>query len=159
MGGGMIRKIKEARDAFLQAAKPIHDLMDEVLKRLGPEAAEVVYDRVGLYTGFLIFPEPRAGWQVLVDLEGNPVRKLPSPYWEQVEVQVDYAVDEDRPLAARFFLKYGDWDPLGSKAEAILLWEPEERRWGLLEARALFRGLEVKGEYLPKRFHELFLRR
>jgi len=155
----VIRKIKEARDAFLRTARPIHKLMKEVLRRLDREAVEVVYNPLSLFTAFLIFPEPKAGWQVLVDLEGNPVHKLPSPHWEQVEVQAEYAIDEDHPFAVRFFFKYGEQDPLGSKVEAILLWEPEKKQWKLLQARAFFQDLKIKGEYLPKRFHELFLRR
>jgi len=154
---GVMERLAEAKREFLEAAKPLHYLMDEVWHRAPSEAEVVRRDLLELYQDFRVDPllqEDLDAWMELVDPEGKVVFRAPDGGWEAIEVLTDYGKDDEHPLAVSMVIRYGSEE----EVEVHLVWRPEEDRFELIQAHASFPEEGVEGPYLPRRIYERFLK-
>jgi len=153
----MMERLAEAKERFLEAARPFHQLMDEVWHRMPNETEAIRRDLLELYLDFRVDPfdqEALDAWLEFVDGEGRPAFRAPEEGWRVIEVLTDYGEDDERPLAVSMKVQYG----VRKEVEVHLLWVPEEDRFELLQAHASFPEGGVEGPYLPRRICERFLR-
>jgi len=155
----VMERLAKAKEEFLEAAKPFHQLMDEVWYRMPGEAEAKVMrrDLLELHLDFQVDPLDREAldaWMELVDPEGKVALRAPDGGWEVIEVLTDYGKDDEHPLAVSMVVRYGSEE----KVEVHLLWVPEEDRFELLQAHASFPEEGIEGPYLPRRIYERFLK-
>jgi len=163
--GEIMERFEEAKGAFLEAARPFHDLMSEVLKRM-PEDAQVIENNpVHLRLDLLVdttSEDPGSSeedWLEFVDPKGIPVFRLPEDEWDKkVVVRTRYGQDKRFPLAVDFTLEYSEHG-IDNEVEVRLLWVPEKGRFELLDAAAYFPDLDIEEEpYIPWWIYDNFLR-
>jgi len=157
---GVMERLEKARKEFLEAAKPFHQLMDEVWHRMPNEAEVMRRDMLELYQDFRVDPfdqEALDAWLEFVDGEGRPAFRAPEEGWRVIEVLTDYGKDDEHPLAVSMAIRYRSEEK--EEVEVHLLWVPEEDRFELIQAHASFPEEGVEGPYLPRRVYEVFVER